>query len=58
MSTFGLTCNLKSPDRNKQFISNIPRMLLYSSVDWFKLYLFDFIVDIYNTCIRHICHRI
>ena len=25
MSTFGLTCNLKSPDRNKQFISNIPR---------------------------------
>ena len=26
MSTFGLTWNLKSPDRNKQFISNIPRM--------------------------------
>ena len=25
MSTFGLTWNLKSPDRNKQFISNIPR---------------------------------
>ena len=25
MSTFGLTGNLKSPDRNKQFISNIPR---------------------------------
>ena len=24
MSTFGLTWNLKSPDRNKQFISNIP----------------------------------
>ena len=28
MSTFGLTWNLKSPDRNKQFISNIPRMFL------------------------------
>ena len=26
MSTFGLTRNLKSPDRNKQFILNIPRM--------------------------------
>ena len=26
MSTFGLTWNLKSPDRSKQFISNIPRM--------------------------------
>ena len=25
MSTFGLTLNVKSPDRNKQFISNIPR---------------------------------
>ena len=25
MSTFGLTLNLKSPDRNKQLISNIPR---------------------------------
>ena len=25
MSTFGLTWNLKSSDRNKQFISNIPR---------------------------------
>ena len=25
MSTFGLTWNLKSPDRKKQFISNIPR---------------------------------
>ena len=27
MSTFGLTWNLKSPDRNKQFISNIPRIV-------------------------------
>ena len=25
MSTFGLTYNLKSPDRNKQYISNISR---------------------------------
>ena len=24
MSTFGLTWNLKSPERNKQFFSNIP----------------------------------
>ena len=29
MSTFGLTRNLKYPDRNKQFISNIPRKLLF-----------------------------
>ena len=28
MSTFRLTRNLKSPDRNKQFISNIPRNCL------------------------------
>ena len=32
MSTFGLTWNLKSPDRNKQFISNIPRMCLFKKL--------------------------
>ena len=30
MSTFGPTKNLKSPDRNKQFISNIPRISIYA----------------------------
>ena len=33
MSTFGLTWNLKSPDRNKQFISNIPRMFKPTDCD-------------------------
>ena len=35
MSTFGLTWNLKSPDRNKQFISNIPRIFHRQNVDLF-----------------------
>ena len=33
MSTSGLTSNLKSPDRNKQFISNIPRILQFVSTN-------------------------
>ena len=32
MSTFGLTCNLKSPDRNKQFVSNIPRKCIITQI--------------------------
>ena len=32
MSTFKLTCNLKSPDGNKQFISNIPRIMEFYSI--------------------------
>ena len=39
MSTFGLTLNLKSPDRNKQFISNIPRTTgVYRGIHYFSYF--------------------
>ena len=38
MSTFGLTLNLKSPDRNKQFISNIHRTFGIASYNNPKLF--------------------
>ena len=29
------------------------KVLWFFQLFWFKLYLFDFTADIYNTCIRH-----
>ena len=37
MSTFGLTWNSKSPDRNKQFISNIPRIYRFLIIAFFSI---------------------
>ena len=42
MGTFGLTGNLKSPDRNKQFISNIPRIYIY--IFFFFFFFFFFVL--------------
>ena len=41
MSTFGLTWNLKSPDRNKQFISNIPRIVPNMRVSKYVFFLLN-----------------